>query len=209
MPTTKDELPFSRVTAKTAQEVCKVYKPAEKAQELLRPDLTVRQFVEMLLDAELVVEAGRFLAQALPKREAVWWACVCVRQVSGSEAPPKAAAALDAAEKWVSEPTETNSQKAQTIAEAAGGMETPAGCAAMAAFWSGGSLAPPGKQVVAPGENMTATAVAGALIHAALAVDPENFIDKLSGFLSVGVAVATGSNRWKETAAPPAAGTRR
>jgi len=209
MPAPTDKGTFTLVTAKTAQEVCKHYKPALKAQELLRPDQTPHQFFEIMLAKELEVEASRFLAQALPKREAVWWACTCVRKASGTQASPKASAALAAAEKWVAEPNEANRQAAQMAAEAAGGMDSPAGCAAMAVFWSGGSLAQPGKQVIAPAENMTATAVAGALIHAALLNEPEKFAANLRGFLTVGVAVASGNNRWKESAPPSGTGFRR
>jgi hypothetical protein len=209
MPAPTSEASFSLVTAKTAQEVCALFKPDVKAQELLLPDHKPRQFYEILLTKELEVEAARFLAQALPKREAVWWACTSVRQASGAQILPKASAALAAAEKWVAEPTEPNRQAAQPTAEAAGGMDTPAGCAAMAAFWSGGSMAPPGKQVVAPAENLTASAVAGALIQAALLNAPEKFAANLRGFLSVGVAVASGTNRWKESAPSPGSGSRR
>jgi hypothetical protein len=198
---------FARVTAKSAQDVCTVYKPAENAHALLRPDLTPRQFFDLLLVQQLEVEAGRFLAQALPKREAVWWACTCVRQTSGAAAAPKAAAALVAAETWVVDPTEANRLAAQKAAELANGLGSPAGCAAMAAFWSGGSLAPTGMQVIAPAESMTATAVTGALIRVALLNAPEKFLANLRGCLTVGVAVATGTNRWKEPSPPP--GSRR
>ena len=83
-------------------------------------------------------------------------------------------------------------------------MDTPAGCAAMAAFWSGGSLAAPDQPLVPPPENLTGTAVTGALIQAALLNQPEKFADTLRQFLNVGVNMATGSNRWKEPAATPA-----
>jgi hypothetical protein len=199
-----DAAPFSRVPAKTALEICKMYKPAQKALEFLGTDLKPQPFFDLLVKQELWVEAGRFLAQALPKREAVWWACTCVRHVGGPALPSVAANALAAAEKWVAGPTEENRRAAQSVAEAAQGMDTPAGCAAMAAFWSGGSLAAPDKPVVPPAENLTATAVAGALIQAALLNEPEKFADKMRHFLNIGISTATGSNRWKEPAATPA-----
>jgi hypothetical protein len=208
MPATKDEAAFSRVAAKTAQEIGKVYRPGEKALELLRGDLTCRQFFDLLVTKELLVEAGRFLAQALPKREAVWWACTCVRQVSGPALAPKATAALTAAEKWVADPTEDNRRAAQAAAEAANGLDTPAGCAAMAASWSGGSLAPPDKPALPPAEHMTGTAVAGALIQAAVQTEPEKFAGTVRQFLNLGVAVATGSQRWKESVGSSGPGPR-
>jgi hypothetical protein len=128
-----------------------------------------------------------------------------VRQVTGPPLPPKAAAAVTAAEKWVAAPTEDN----RRAAEAANGLETPAGCAAMAASWSGGSLAPPDKPALRPAEHLTGTAVVGALFQAALQTEPEQFADKVRQFLNLGVAVATGSHRWKESAGSPGSNPRR
>jgi Family of unknown function (DUF6931) len=200
MPATTDAAPFSRVPAKTALEICKAYTPGQKALELLGADLAPRPYFDLLVKKELWVEAGRFLAQALPKREAVWWACTCVRQGAGPTIPSADANALAAAEKWVAGPTEENRRAAHAVAEAAQGMETPAGCAAMAAFWSGGSLAAPDKPAVPPAENLTGTAVTGALIQAAALNEPDKFTEKMRLFLNVGVNTATGSNRWKEAA---------
>jgi hypothetical protein len=189
---------FSQVPAKTAQEICKLYAPAPKALESLSPTVTPRQFYDLLLKQELWVEAGRFLAQALPKREAVWWACACVRQAAGPALSAADAGAVAAAEKWVTAPTEENRRAAHVAAAAAQGMDSPPGCVAMAAFWSGGSLAPKDQPAVPPAENLTGTAVVAALIHAAVLTEPDKFADKLRQFLSVGVSTAAGSNRWKE-----------
>ena len=49
---------------------------------------------------------------------------------------------LDATEKWIAQPTEENRRAAMSAAEAAD-VGTAAGCAGVAAFFSGGSLAPP------------------------------------------------------------------
>ena len=45
------------------------------------------------MDAHEYTDAVRFLAHALPKREAVWWACLCVRKAAGANPPPPAQAA--------------------------------------------------------------------------------------------------------------------
>src|SRR5207302_301373 len=120
-----------------AVEVCKRIAPGEAAKGLLREGLNARQYLDLLTENGLLPDAVRFLAQVAPKREAVWWACRCARSVAGAEPPAQAAAALKAAEKWAADPSEDNRRAAQAAAEAAGA-ETPAGCAALAAFWSGG-----------------------------------------------------------------------
>ena len=82
-------------------------------------------------------------------------------------------------------------------AEAAG-LDTPAGCLAVAAFFSGGSIAPEGLPPVPPSEPMTGTAVAGAVKLAAVLKDPARAPEKFAAFLKLGSEVAEGKNRWPE-----------
>jgi hypothetical protein len=185
-----------KVTAKTAAEVCKHFPLGEEAKKLLRDAMTPAQFLDALIEKQQFPDAVRFLAHALPKREGVWWACLCSRSVAGSSPPPKIAAALQTAEKWVMDPSEENRRAGMPAAEAAE-LKTPAGCAAMAAFWSGGSLAPPNVPVVPPGEYLTAHGVAGAVMLAAVQSEPEKAPDKYRKFLAQGLEVAKGTQRWK------------
>jgi hypothetical protein len=187
---------LAKVTAKTAAEVCKHFQLGDEAKKLLRDGMTPRQFLDVLVQKEQFPDAARFLAHALPKREAVWWACLCARQAAGSNLPAKPAAALQAAERWTADPSEDNRRKAQAAAEAAE-MGTPAGCAAMAAFWSGGSLAPPNVPAVPPGEFLTAHGVAGAVMLAAVITQPEKAPEKYRKFFALGTEVGNGTNKWK------------
>src|SRR5207245_1179123 len=154
------------------------------------------QFINTLMEKQQFPDAVRFLAHALPKREAVWWACLCARASAGSKPPPNIAAALQTAEKWVVDPSEENRRAAMPAAEAAE-FKTPAGCAAVAAFWSGGSLVPPNVPVVPPGEYLTAHGVAGAVMLAAVVSEPEKAPEKYRTFLTQGIEVANGTQRWK------------
>jgi hypothetical protein len=187
---------LAKVEARTAAEVCKRFPLGEEAKKLLRDGLTPRQFLDALLERQEYPDAARFLAHALPKREGVWWACLCARAAHGPGAPAKAAAALQAAEKWVADPSEDNRRAAMAAAEAAE-LGTPAGCAAMAAFWSGGSLAPPNVPAVPPGEHLTAHGVAGAVMLAAVLNQPEKAAERYRQFFALGVEVANGANRWR------------
>ena len=187
---------LAKVTAKTAAEVCKHFPLGEDAKKLLRDGAAPAQFLDMLMEKQQFPDAVRFLAHALPKREAVWWACLCARAVGGANLPPKIAAALQTAEKWVVDPSEENRRATMPAAEAAE-FKTPAGCAAVAAFWSGGSLAPPNAPVVPPGEYLTAHGVAGAVMLAAVLSEPEKAPDKYRKFLAQGIEVAKGAQKWK------------
>src|ERR1700722_16356761 len=93
---------LTKATAKTAAEVCKNFPLGDEAKKLLRDGSTPRQFLDVLVEKQQFPDAVRFLAHALPKREAVWWACLCARQAHGPNPPAPLGPALQAAEKWTS-----------------------------------------------------------------------------------------------------------
>ena len=160
----------------------------EEAMALVRPDLHPLDFLALLMEKALYPDAVRFIAHALPKREAVWWGWVCARRSAGENPQPKIKAALDATEKWIAQPSEDNRRSAMAAAQKAE-LGTAAGCAGLAAFFSGGSLAPPEAPVVPPGEFLSAKAVSGAVIFAAVAKEPERAPEKFKIFVAQGVEV--------------------
>jgi len=113
----------------------------------LDPALDASANLDLLMKRGLLSDAVRFLAHSLPKREAVWWACLCARDMLPADAAPALLAAVQAAEGWVMAPSEEKRREAMVTAEAAG-FRAPASWAAVAAFWSGGSMAPPNAPVV-------------------------------------------------------------
>lgn len=145
----------------------------------------------LLAGAGRMTEALRLLAHALPKREAVWWACMCARAVPDPASRPEDAAALEAAEQWVRRPDEANRRAAMAAAEKAGFRSTEA-WAAVGAFWSGGSMAPEGQPAVPPAENLTGVAVAGAVVLAAVRVTPEKAGRRYVRFIASARDVALG-----------------
>jgi hypothetical protein len=187
---------LTKITAKTAAEVCKNFALTDEAKTLLRDGLTPAQFVDILISKQYFPDAVRFLAHALPKREGVWWASLCARAAAGPSPPSKIAAALQAAEKWTVDPSEENRRAAMPAAEAAE-FKTPAGCAAVAAFWSGGSLAPPNAPVVPPSEYLTAHGISGAVMLAAVQAEPQKAPEKYRKFMAQGIEVAKGTLCWK------------
>jgi hypothetical protein len=186
---------LARVTARTASEVCARFDIGDEARALLQPNHSPDQYIALLTEKKILPAALRFLAHALPKPESVWWACVCVRETAGATPLPAAKAALDAAEKWLGNPTEDNRRAAMPAAQAAG-LATAAGSAALAVFVSGGSLGPPNVPPVPPDEHMTGQVVGGAVLLAAIQKEPEKAIDRFRAFLTKGIEVAKGTNRW-------------
>jgi hypothetical protein len=185
----------SAINSKTVA-LATVAELGEEAMALLRPDLHPLDFVALLMEKALFPDAVRFIAHALPKREAVWWGWVCARRAAGENPPPKIKAALDATEKWIAQPSEDNRRLAMAAAEKAE-LGTAAGCAGLSAFFSGGSLAPPDAPPVPPGEFLAAKAVSGAVIFAAVAKEPERAPERFKSFVAQGVEVTTRVKLWE------------
>lgn len=141
-----------------------------------------------LAAAEAYPEAVKFLAFALPKREALWWACGCVRAAVG-DSP-----ALAATEKYVQTPTDANRRDAMTAGEVLG-FDHPAGAVAAAAFFSGGSVTPLGSPPVPPADNLTPILAGTAVVLAA--AGPEAAA-RFRDYLTRGGRVADGADRWPE-----------
>jgi hypothetical protein len=192
---------LAKVAYKTAAEVCQQSGAGDQARALLQDGMTPRQFLDALISQGSHADAVVFLAHALPKREAVWWACLCAEQILGSEPPPAAAAALKAARAWVIDPKDESRRPALPAAEAAD-LGTPAGCAALAAYFSGGSLAPPDLPAVPPGEHLTGKMVASSLALAAVIKQPEKSAEKYAAFLKIGLEMAEGRQSWPEPPKP-------
>jgi hypothetical protein len=151
----------------------------------------VAEALEQLEAAGFLVEATRLFAHALPKREAVWWACMCVAHTAPDDLPDAARAAREAAEDWVRQQTDQARRLAFERAQASGFI-TPEAWTAVAAFWSGDSMSPEGQPAVPPAPHLAGTAVAGAVALAAVRGDVTRRETRLRRFLESGRNVAAG-----------------
>ena len=184
---------YHKLTRRHPAELARQLQLDMAACALLAADQTVAEFVMCLALDKQFPAALAMLAHALPKREAVWWGCIAVRRANPPDPNSAADTALSAAEAWVYHPDE---QSRQPIGEAAtkAGLNTPAGWAAMAAFWSGGSLAPPDSPVVPPQDDLTAKAVAGATTLAAIDDDQQRAAGKSIAFIKIALDIALGGD---------------
>jgi hypothetical protein len=183
---------------RSTSALCTLAEVSEDAAALLATtpaEPPQRAFVASLVERELFADAIAFLAHALPRREAVWWAWVCARKASGPTPPPNIQAALDATERWIVQPTEDHRRQAIAFGEQAD-FGTPAGCAALSAFFSGGSLSPADAPPVPPGEFMTAKAVAGSVTMAAVVTEPEKAPEKFREYVRLALEVADRTKLW-------------
>lgn len=148
--------------------------------------------LDRLEQAGLLVEATRLVAHALPAREAVWWACACSRHTAASGNDPEQEAKVrSAAEEWVRKQTDEHRRAAMKEAETAG-FGSPEAWAAVGAFWSGDSMAPPEAPKVPPQPHFPGLAVAGSVALAAVRGPAARRDDRLTRFLASAKDIATG-----------------
>jgi len=179
-----------KITGSTP-EICARFPLSAEGRAVLEPGSSAGAFIDRLCAEGLWIDAVRFLAHSLPKREAVWWACLAARAALGDAPPETLRQAVETAEGWVYRPNEDNRRAAMQAAIDAGS-DNPAGWAARGAFWSGGSLTAPDAPVVPPGETLTAQAVAGAVCLAAVQREPARAAEKYHGFIAQGLDIAAG-----------------
>jgi hypothetical protein len=104
-------------------------------QALLSEAAQPSAFVATLQNHELTTQAISFLSYALPEREAVWWACMCVLHTAASPMEAQQHRALALAQDWVRKPTEEKRRQGSVAAREAG-YSSAAAFAARAVFAS-------------------------------------------------------------------------
>lgn len=168
-----------------------------------RGDITVQPtddpplaFLKSLIASATPENAVAFLAYLLPRREAVWWACQCIRTLNPSRNEGEEAA-LQAAEAWVREPEEEQRRAALQLAGDSADQGAAATWLAYSAGWSGGSMTTSDPPVPAP-PHLTAKAVRVAVLMALARIPVKQRRERLGACLTEGVRlvdVAAGPKR--------------
>jgi hypothetical protein len=154
---------MARIRFATAREVFEAFPVSRDDIEAAPSDEPPQLFVKALLDSATPEDAIGFSAYMLPRREAVWWACQCLRAIDPMP-PAEEAVAIQFAEAWVREPEEHRRRAALEIGERSDD-NAPATWAALAAAWSGGNMMREGQPVQAP-PHLTAKAARAAVLIA-------------------------------------------
>jgi hypothetical protein len=153
---------------------------------------TVPEAVEALVAGGFLLEATRLLSHALPKREAVWWACMCARHTAPADLPEPDRLAVETAETWVRKQADELRRAAMAHGER-GHFGSPEAWAAVAAFWCGDSMSPPEQPKVPPAPHLAGTAVAGAVALSAVRGDPTRAPKRLAAFIGSAREIAAGA----------------
>ncbi|HKG76768.1 MAG TPA: hypothetical protein VKA90_04580 [Beijerinckiaceae bacterium] len=178
---------MSRIRFATAREVFEAFPGVRGdigAPPTEDPPLT---FMRALLESATPEDALSFCAYVLPRREAVWWACQCVRTLV-PEPGPDGETALRAAEAWVREPDEPRRRTALAIGTKANPRAAQS-WVALAAAWSGGSMNE-GENFVPTAPDLTANAARIAVLTALARVSARDRAAQLKVCYEGGVRLA-------------------
>lgn len=178
-----------------AADVCRNFQASDLALAALDDRSLPQQFLRALVEKELHPDAIQLVAHYLPKRQAVWWACQCVKGTVGANSTPEMKAALEATERWVAQPSEEN----RRLAQQAGESEESGSAASLVALAAAFSEQPPAPdpRIRNKQQFMTAKLAAGAVMLAAVS-DAAKAKQNLAEFVAQGIVVVNRTYPQKE-----------
>jgi hypothetical protein len=182
---------LTKLAGKDLAPLQPLLKLVDEAAEAVEGCQSVSEALDRLEHGGFLMEASRLLAHALPRREAVWWTCMCARHTEPADLPEADRKARAAAEQWVRQPNDSNRIAAKQQSDATG-LSTPESWAAMAVFFCGESITPEGQPIVPPKPHIAGRTLAGAVVLSAVRTDPKRQKDRLQRFLESGRNIAAG-----------------
>ncbi|MDR3509166.1 MAG: hypothetical protein P4L64_14830 [Caulobacteraceae bacterium] len=130
------------------------------------PSKPPSHYFEGLRRADRLADAAKFLGMALPRWETVAWAARVLREVGERNPGSPEADTLKAVMLWIQDPTEARRRATYDAAQGAD-VASPERLAAMAVFYSGGSVAPPDCEPLPAPRDAAGRFSAGAVLAAA------------------------------------------
>ncbi len=105
---------LTKLENRSAGEVVRLGKVKFPFRPETKQDEPVAKLIEELVAQNLLMDAMKILALALPPREGVWWGCLAARDTTMKDG--KKTKALDAAEAWVFKPCQETKKAAEKFA---------------------------------------------------------------------------------------------
>ncbi|MCL9781219.1 Twin-arginine translocation pathway signal [Vibrio sp. S4M6] len=180
-----------KIPYQQASQILDLYSANASFSQLCEENIAPLALIEHGIKKAMFSDVVIFLAHAIPVRESVWWAACCA--ATRNDWNEDEANAVRAAKAWVHTPDETSRRYAERMASIAG-LESGAGWAAQAAFWSGGSMTKPEDPLTPPPPHLYAQAAAGCITLTAVLPDGSEAEKRYQGFLEIGLNIAHGGN---------------
>lgn len=182
---------LSKIAGKGLAPLLPLLKLGDEPAAALKGCQSATEALDRLEAGGFLMEATRLLAHALPRREAVWWACMCAAHTEPPDLPEADRKAREAAELWVRQPSDQNRIGAKQKSDATA-VATPKSWIAMAVFYCGNSITPEGQPAMPPKPHIAGRTLSGALVLSAVRSEPKRQVARLQRFLESGRNVAAG-----------------
>ncbi|MCK6265167.1 hypothetical protein KP803_17970 [Vibrio sp. ZSDE26] len=157
---------YKKIPYQVGMQVIGRFKPSEETLSLITEDSSINESIEILNANEQYFDLCQFFAHALPVREAIWWAALCLEQRK-EDWNPTQIQCIETAKSWAQTPSEELRRKAELFATRLNVNCGPSWLA-QAVFWNGsGSIVAPDLPQVMPDALLYSKAVAGSINHAA------------------------------------------
>ena len=179
---------WKKVVARKACDIIDADNLSAASRTLLNREDSPRALVHKLVKAEQWPDAITVMAHCLPRREAVWWACVCSRK-AGAEDDVKA---LEAAEQWVFKPS--GERRAEAFREAQESASASAGALVALAVASSESKLAIDKEVEIELDAAAFPQIVVAAVLVAEAEAAKKESSPFSLFVAMGENIAQGGN---------------
>jgi hypothetical protein len=177
----------------TARDVFDAFPTAHSDVDAEPSDVASLTYLRALADSGALNKAIAFCAYLLPRREAIWWGCRCLRNLAPSIPSPEEEL-LKAAEDWVEVPEEDRRIAALTL-----GMRSshnwPSTWLALAAGWSGGNILLGINATAQAPPHQTAKAVRAAMAVAISRLAPAERAKGMRACVDVGIRLASDEGR--------------
>ena len=177
-----------------ASDITSKFKLSDDAKNVFKNSYSVTEFIVILREHKLLVDAIKMYAHSLPIRYTVYWAYLCLLTELEPENDANRLSVLEKIYSWVKDPNENKRETFKAIYDDLG-LQNPIGCLAIAIFWSGGSISGPDNPAVPAPPNAASEAAANAIISRCIPFGDEMSV-KLILALDVGADVALKKRHW-------------
>ncbi len=167
---------------------------SEEARALIKEDIGPSRYVDLLESQGLFKDAILFLTHGFPIQLTIKWGCSCSRELLSIQQIEKSKASLQAADSWLEAPGDQTRWDARNAAEKSN-MSSPVDLIAMAAFFSGGSIAPPEAPATFPPPYLASKLAGGAIQMVVLSQYPEKSADRYRRTLQISREIVKGERK--------------
>jgi hypothetical protein len=174
----------------TVKELSETADLSAAARALVKEDSTPSAYLESLEQQQLFQDAIKFQTYKLSTDSGIKWAIACIKELRSPESKQQKDEPLDAADQWVKfpgDPTRWAAKKASDKTEKNG----PSNLVAMAVFFSGGSMAPPGAPETPPPQYAAQKFISGSVLVTVVSHEPKKANERYQQALKMGKALDT------------------